>query len=105
MSEKLLVFITSPDEDTSVEIANMLVGSSLAACVNIVPKIRSIYKWDGEICDEIEQLMVVKTTEDKLSQLVSRVKQAHPFDVPETIAVKVVGGNQDYLKWVDESCK
>jgi len=104
MSATYIVFITTPNEETSLAIAKLLVESSLAACVNLLPKIRSIYKWEGKVCDDQEQLLLVKTTAEKLDQLIGTVKQNHPYDVPETVAVKIEKGNEDYLKWISENC-
>ncbi len=102
-SNEVVVFITAPNENEAAEIARVLVESRLAACVNIVKNIRSIYSWEGNIEDESEVLMVVKTTKDLFSSLADKVKELHTYDVPEIIALPVVDGHQDYLKWIHDS--
>ena len=83
--------------------AGALVREKLAACVNIIPAVRSIYSWKGEVCDDGEALMVIKTRSGLLDALRERVVQLHPYDVPEVIALPIVGGHGPYLKWIDES--
>ncbi|MFN3814359.1 MAG: divalent-cation tolerance protein CutA [Aquificaceae bacterium] len=98
----LVVFITSPT-DKAQEIAKYIIDSKLGACVNIVPEVSSIYWWKGNVEYERESLLVVKTSERKFKELVERVKSVHPYSVPEIIALPIVGGNEGYLKWIDES--
>ena len=105
MPDSFVVLMTSPDEETSLMLAKLLVESSLAACVNIVPKLRSVYQWEGKLCDDSEQLLLAKTTEKRLPELISKVKQAHPFEVPEIVALKIAAGNMDYLDWIADICK
>jgi periplasmic divalent cation tolerance protein len=101
----IVVFITTPDETTAVKIAKTLVNESLAACINIVPVVRSIYKWKGEIYDERESLLVIKTMEEKLNDLINKVRQMHPYEVPEIIALPIIGGHDGYIKWVEDIVK
>ncbi len=102
-SKEVVVFITAPNENEAAEIARTLVESRLAACVNIVNNIRSIYLWQGNIEDESEVLMVVKTRKELFSALADKVKELHTYEVPEIIALPVVDGHQDYLKWIHDS--
>lgn len=96
-----LIFSTTP-VDKAAEIANCLVKEKLVACVNIIPKIRSIYSWQNEICDEEESILLMKTTSGKVQSLSNRLKQLHPYDVPEIVSVPINEneGNPDYMKWV-----
>ncbi len=85
---------------TARKIGLALVEERLAACVNIIPRVESLFCWEGKICREREALMVVKTTSRRFEKMTKRVKQLHPYTVPEIIAVPIVKGSADYLKWV-----
>lgn len=98
-----VVLVTTPDEETAVRLAESLVGERLAACANLVPGVRSIYRWEGEIADDREVLMVLKTRTGRLDALRRRVVELHPYDTPEVIALDVSGGARDYLDWVVDS--
>lgn len=98
----LVVLITSP-VDKAQEIAKHIVESKLGACVNIVSEVRSLYWWKGKVEDDRESLLVVKTSERKFKELVESIKSVHPYSVPEIIALPIVDGNEDYLRWIDES--
>ena len=95
-----VVFITAPSDEKAAEIARALVDEGLVACVNIVPGVRSIYRWEGKIVDEGEVLMIAKTVTSRLKTLIPRVRALHPYTVPEIIALPVVDGNEPYLRWV-----
>jgi len=97
-----VVFITTPLEKGE-EIARYLVENKLAACVNIVQKVKSIYWWQGKIEEDAEALLIVKTSTDKIKELITKVKEIHPYTVPEIISLKIEEGNPDYLKWINES--
>lgn len=94
------VLITAPDAEVGATLARRLVEEELAACVNLVPGVRSIYRWKGEVQDDAEVLLIVKTREDTLPALTARVVALHPYDVPEVIALPIVGGNDAYLAWL-----
>jgi len=96
----IVVFSTFPSEDKAAEVARTLVSAQLAACVNLVPAVRSIYRWHGEICDERETLAIVKTTRERFEALRERLIALHPYEVPEVIALSVDGGHAPYLAWV-----
>jgi periplasmic divalent cation tolerance protein len=100
--EALVVYITAPNEEEGAKIARTLVEERLAGCVNIVRPIRSIYRWQENIEDDTEVLMIVKTQKKLFTSLNSRVKELHSYTVPEVIAVPVVDGSEDYLKWLEE---
>jgi len=101
--EKRIVFITASSQEEAARIAKALVAEKLAACVSIVPSVRSIYMWKGEVCDEGEVLMIAKTSQARFSALAERVGSLHSYDVPEVIAMPIVDGLQPYLEWMDEA--
>ena len=97
-----VVFITTPTEKGE-EIANFIVENKLGACVNVVKEVSSVYWWKGNIEKDKESLLVIKTSAEKFNELVKKVKEVHPYTVPEIIALPIVAGNIDYLNWIDES--
>jgi periplasmic divalent cation tolerance protein len=94
------ILITVPDEEVGARIAQQLVEERLVACVNLVPKIRSIYRWKGKVEDDTESLMICKTAQDRLSTLMTRVNELHPYTVPEVLALPVEVGLSAYCEWV-----
>jgi periplasmic divalent cation tolerance protein len=100
--DEIVVFITASNEDEAVRIAKALVGARLAGCVNIIKNIRSIYIWQGKVEDETEVLMIVKTQKPFFDLLMKKVKELHSYTVPEIIALPIVEGSEDYLKWLRE---
>jgi len=102
MTDYIVVFITTSSEDEAAKIARALVQERLAACVNIVKGVRSIYSWRGKIEDSTETLMVVKTKKALFKRLEKRVTGLHSYSVPEVISVPITDGSKDYLKWLDE---
>jgi periplasmic divalent cation tolerance protein len=103
MTNTLVVLCTLPDEKTAGELARSLLEQRLCACVNIVPRIRSIYAWEGKLADEEEVLCVIKTTRDRFAKLEEAIQADHPYEVPEVIALPVVQGHVPYLEWVKKS--
>jgi periplasmic divalent cation tolerance protein len=101
MSE-IVVFITASNEDEAEEIAHALVETRLAACVNIVKGIRSVYRWKGKVEDDSEVLMIVKTQRSLFEQLANKVIEYHSYSVPEIIALPIVEGLENYMKWLRE---
>ena len=104
MTSALVVLITAPSEDAAAALARTLVDERLLACANIVPRVRSIYRWQGEVHDEAEALLACKTTTDRLEDLKARVPQLHPYDTPEFIALPLTAGAKRYLEWIDRNC-
>ena len=98
--DELVVFITASREDEAVKIGRSLVDARLAGCVNIIKDIRSIYRWEENIEDEKEVLMIAKTRKDLFQELMKKVKELHSYTVPEIIALPIVEGSEDYLKWL-----
>jgi periplasmic divalent cation tolerance protein len=95
-----VVFVTAPDAETGARIARALVAEHLIACANLVPGIRSIYRWEGQIADETEVLLVLKTRASRCAAVAARVKALHPYALPEVVALPVVDGSEAYLDWV-----
>ena len=98
--DAIVVFITASNEDEGANIAKALVGERLAGCVNIVKDIRSIYMWEGKTEDEKEVLMIAKTQKSLFTKLSQRVRELHSYTVPEIMAMPVVEGSEDYLRWL-----
>jgi len=98
----LVCFCTCPDTDTAQRIADALVEERLAACVNVVPGVRSIYRWKGAIECSDEVLLLVKTVAAQLDAVGARIAALHPHELPEVIAVEASGGLSAYLDWVAE---
>lgn len=101
VSEILVLLCTCPDQVTASELARGLVDKRLAACVNILPAIRSVYRWRGKICDDAEVLMVIKSLACHYQELESWLLAHHPYDTPEIIALPVSRVSADYLAWVE----
>jgi periplasmic divalent cation tolerance protein len=102
----IVVLITTPSIETGQQIADALVDQGLAACVNILSPIHSIYLWQGKKQRDEETLLIVKTTRDLFTdRLVPAVQAIHPYEVPEIIALPIVLGSQKYLDWIEESAQ
>jgi periplasmic divalent cation tolerance protein len=97
---EIIVFITAPSEDEAVKIANAVVATRLAGCVNIIKNIRSVYRWEEKIEDEAEVLMIVKTRKELFESLAGKVRELHSYSVPEIIALPIVEGSEDYRQWL-----
>ncbi|MBL4848415.1 MAG: divalent-cation tolerance protein CutA [Planctomycetes bacterium] len=100
MSEGLVLLSTAPTEDEARSLAQALVEAGLAACVNLVPGVRSIYRWKGKLCEDGEVLLVIKSTEARREALIERLGALHSYECPEAIALPIVAGSADYLEWL-----
>jgi periplasmic divalent cation tolerance protein len=100
-----VALITAPDADTARRIARALVEERLAACVNVVPGVSSIYRWEGVVHEDAELLLIAKTTEDRLAALAERLAVLHPYALPELVALAPSGGSERYLAWVRGACE
>lgn len=96
-----VVLVTAPDTETATGMARSLVSERLAACGNVVPGLTSIYRWEGGVHEDPEVLLILKTREERMEELVRRVAELHPYDVPEVLALPVDGGLPAYLSWVE----
>ena len=103
-SANVVVFITSTDEEAR-KIAEVLLSQKKAACINIVPSVSSLFWWQDEIDSAQESLLIVKTKASLLNEIVALVKEIHSYDIPEIIALPIVGGNQDYLEWIGKEIR
>ena len=102
---EILVLSTTDSPELAQKIASALVRAGEAACVNIIPGIRSIYIWEGKECDEQESLLLIKSVSEKFEAVRSRIRQMHSYQVPEIIAVPVTAGDSSYLAWLRSSLK
>ncbi|MEO0144951.1 MAG: divalent-cation tolerance protein CutA [candidate division WOR-3 bacterium] len=100
----VVVFCTVP-EGKGYEIGRKIIEEKLGACVNIISNINSIYWWKGQISEDKEELLIIKTKKSILDELISFIKSIHPYTVPEIIALDIVKGNIDYLNWIEENVK
>ncbi len=99
-----MVFVSCPP-DRAQALANGLVKDRLAACVNILPAVSSIYRWKNKLQNDKEALLVIKTTTARFKALQTAVLKRHPYELPEVIAVKLARGHKPYLNWITESCE
>lgn len=105
MSERVVVLSTVARAEDAERIATALVERGLAACVNVVPEVVSIYRWKGAVQREAELLLVIKTRSERLAALKEALTELHPYDVPEALALPVSDGLAPYLAWLDDSVK
>jgi periplasmic divalent cation tolerance protein len=103
MTDKLLVLTTAGSEAEARKIAENLVERKLAACVNIVPRIHSVYRWEGKVESAEEYLLLIKTSKSREKQVSSAIRELHSYELPECIAVPIESGSVEYLKWLGES--
>jgi periplasmic divalent cation tolerance protein len=101
MSDALIVFVTVPTRADGERIAEALVAERLAACVNVLGPVRSIYRWQGEVCRDDEHLLMIKSTRARYAALEARVKALHTYDVPEVIALPIEMGSPEYVGWIE----
>lgn len=97
-----ITLCTCPDQQSAEDIANHLVTNNLAACVNIIAGIRSIYQWQGKIESAQEQLLIIKSNSDTYPRLEVEIKKLHPYELPEIITVPIERGLPEYLQWIDK---
>ncbi len=105
MQQALVVLVTLPDREKALAMARVLVGERLAACVNVLGDIRSIYRWQDAVQEDGEVLCVMKTTPERFEELRARVVSLHPYEVPEVVALPIAHGHQPYLEWLVSSVR
>ncbi len=98
----VVILCTVPNEEEAAGIARTLVGEHLVACVNVVSGVRSLYFWKGEVQDDPELLLVIKTTPARQEEVVARIEEIHSYECPEAIVLPIVGGSTAYLEWLGE---
>jgi len=101
--DRLLVYCTCPDETTAQRLADALVDEGLAACVNILPGLQSVYRWAGKRENAQEHLLIIKTLRAAYPQLENAIVRLHPYELPEVIAVPITQGLKGYLAWIDDN--
>jgi periplasmic divalent cation tolerance protein len=102
-ADYVIALTTLPADADAAEFGRTLVDERLAACVNLLPVMESIYRWEGKIEFEAERQLVIKTSRDRVSELWDRVRELHPYEVPEFVVIPIVDGNEAYLRWIGES--
>lgn len=105
MTDCIVILVTAGSETEAEIIARALVEEQLAACVNILSPVRSIYRWEGKIADDREWLLVIKTRAERFSAVEARVKALHSYQVPEVIALPIVQGSDAYMRWLLEETR
>jgi periplasmic divalent cation tolerance protein len=101
--ESIVVFSTFPDVETARRIGRALVEEKLAACANILPQVESIYRWKGAVETAAEVMALIKTTTWKYQLLEARIRELHPYEVPEIVSVRIDSGHTEYLRWIEQS--
>ncbi|WOL12469.1 protein CutA 1, chloroplastic-like isoform X1 [Canna indica] len=101
----IVVYVTVPNKEAGKKLAESIITEKLAACVNRVPGIESVYWWDGKVQTDSEELLIIKTRESLLTALTEHVKSNHEYDVPEVIALPISGGHLKYLEWIKNSTR
>lgn len=105
MSDAILVLVTAPSAEKAAELARTLVEEQLAVCGNVVPGLRSIYRWEGKVHDEAEALLLLKTQGALFDALRQRILELHPYQVPEVLRLGIEAGHQPYLDWIRDNVR
>lgn len=103
INDAIIILITAPSKEEAEKLALFLVNNKLAACVNILKEITSVFFWEGKLCNENETLLIIKTRGTILQKLIEEVKKIHPYSCPEIIAIPIIGGYEPYLNWVGKA--
>jgi periplasmic divalent cation tolerance protein len=102
MTDKIVVLCTCDSEEEAARLARLLVEQRLAACVNILPAVRSVYRWKGAIEDSSEWMLTIKSRRDRFAALKAEIEKIHSYETPEVIALPIVDGTDAYLAWIDK---
>ena len=103
--DPIVVFMTAANGEEATRLADLLIGAHLAACVQILPEMESVYRWEGKIERQSEILLLAKTTAGKFADLEREVRALHSYETPEIVAVPIVNGSSPYLEWLNQSLK
>jgi periplasmic divalent cation tolerance protein len=103
-TDRIVVLITAGSEEEARRIAKLLVKKKKAACVNIVPEVDSHFRWKGKLDSARESLLLAKTRASLFPEIINLVKEIHSYEVPEIIALPMIGGSKEYLRWLDSAC-
>lgn len=101
MTDKIVVLSTASSAEEAEKIARRLVDERLAACVNVMPGVRSFYRWKGNVEDAAEWLLVIKSSRNRFEELRAELEKLHSYEVPEVIALQVIDGSRNYLQWME----
>ena len=104
-TDAIVIFVTTGSEDEAHRVAVHLLGRKKATCINIVPRVDSLFWWQGRLDSARESLLIIKTKASLLPEIVELVKEVHSYAVPEIIVLPIIDGNEDYLKWIDDEVK
>lgn len=102
-ADYVIALTTLPADADAAEFGRTLIDERLAACVNLLPVMESVYRWEGKIEFEAERQLVIKTSRDRIADLWDRVRELHPYEVPEFIVIPIMDGNEAYLRWIGDS--
>jgi periplasmic divalent cation tolerance protein len=103
LTDFMLFYVTTPDKKIAVDLASKLVDKKLIACANIIESITSIYRWKGQVHNETECMVIIKTTKSKSNDLIEFIQKNHPYEVAECIGINIAKGSQPYLQWIVDS--
>lgn len=103
MTEMLMVFTTFASADDAARVARILVEERLIACGNVLPGVRSLYRWEGKVADQPEVMLLMKTRKQDWTALISRLHELHPYDTPECVAIRIAAGAPKYMAWLEAS--
>jgi periplasmic divalent cation tolerance protein len=103
MDDHIIMLTTLPDEAAARELARALISARLAACINIMPRMTSIYSWKGKLEEGQEHLLIIKTRSERYAAIERAIKAQHPYELPEIIATPISHGLPEYMNWIDEN--
>jgi len=101
----IVVFVTAPSREEAERIGGELVKARLAACINVIDGVKSFFWWEGRVDEAVESLLIVKSRLDLLEKLIGKIKEMHSYEVPEIIALPIIAGDVEYLRWLSESLR
>jgi periplasmic divalent cation tolerance protein len=104
-AEYVVILTTLPADADGAAFGRELVDDRLAACVNLMAPMESVYRWEGQVVQETERQIIIKTSRERLAALWDRVRELHPYEVPEFVVLQIADGNDAYLRWIGESTK